>query len=156
MKLWAVQHSAFKTYLVLGAIGAALMLTVKAFALWLAILCCAVLNGILREAALIPYLGKTAGLLLSGLLLSALILVVTYIALPWLRPVRLRQLVGIGLGWVALTLVFELAFGRFQGKAWSTLLETYTFKDGNVWPLVLLTTAAAPYIAGRLRGVPRG
>ena len=67
------------------------MLTVKAFALWLVILCGAVLNGVLREAALIPYLGKTAGLLVSGLSLSALILVVTYIALPWLRPVRLHR-----------------------------------------------------------------
>ena len=132
------------------------MLTVKAFALWLAVLGCAVFNGILREAILIPALGKTAGLLLSGLLLSALILVVTYIALPWLRPFRLQQLVGIGLVWVTLTLLFELAFGLVQGKAWPTLLEAYMFKDGNVWPLVLLTTAAAPYIAGRLRGVPRG
>ncbi|MBJ7575481.1 hypothetical protein [Luteimonas sp. MC1828] len=132
------------------------MLTVKAFALWVVMLCCAVLNGTLRDATLIPSLGRTARLLLSGLLLSALILVVTYIALPWLRPVRHQQLVGIGLGWVALTLLFELAFGLLQGKAWPALVEAYTFKDGNVWPLVLLTTAAAPYIAGRLRGVPRG
>jgi hypothetical protein len=132
------------------------MLTVKAFALWLAVLCCAVLNGLLREAILIPALGKTAGLLFSGLLLSALILVVTYLTVPWLRPVRLQQLVGIGLGWVALTLLFELAFGLFQGKTWPNLLEAYTFKGGNVWPLVLLATGAAPYIAGRLRGVPWG
>ncbi|WP_208002189.1 hypothetical protein [Luteimonas yindakuii] len=65
------------------------MLTVKALALWLAILGYAVFNGILREAILIPALGKTAGLLLSGLLLSALVLAITYIALPWLRPVGL-------------------------------------------------------------------
>ncbi|QCO67420.1 hypothetical protein E5843_05810 [Luteimonas yindakuii] len=131
------------------------MLTVKALALWLAILGCAAFNGILREAILIPAFGKTAGLLLSGLLLSALILAITYIALPWLRPVGLRQLVRIGLGWLALTLLFELAFGRLQGRPWSALLEAYTFKEGNVWPLVLLATATAPYIAGRLRGVPR-
>lgn len=130
------------------------MLTVKALALWLAILICAVANGALREAILIPHLGKTIGLLLSGLLLSALILAITYFALHWLGATRLSQRIGVGLGWWALTLVFEISLGRFQGKTWPALLEAYTFKDGNIWPVVLLITAAAPYIAGRLRGLP--
>lgn len=130
------------------------MLTVKALAVWLAILVCAVANGTLREAILIPHLGETLGLLLSGLLLSALILAITYFALPWLGVTRLSQLIGLGLAWLALTLVFELSFGRLQGKTWPVLLEAYTFKGGNIWPVVLLITAAAPYIAGRLRGVP--
>jgi hypothetical protein len=132
------------------------MLTAKALALWLTILCCAVLNGALREAVLIPHLGEMVGLLSSGVLLSALILVVACIGLPWLRPVRRHQLVGIGLAWAALTLAFEFSLGWYQETSWPALMEAYTFKNGNVWPLVLLTTAAAPYIAGRLRGVPRG
>lgn len=130
------------------------MLTVKAFAVWLAILVCAVANGALREAVIIPWLGKTAGLLLSGLLLCALILTITYVAVPWLGVTRVSQLVGIGLGWLALTVVFEISFGRFQGTSWSVLLAAYTFKDGNIWPIVLLTTAAAPYLAGRALAVP--
>jgi hypothetical protein len=32
------------------------------------------------------------------------------------------------------------------------MLEAYTFKEGNVWPIVMLLTAAAPYIAARFRG----
>ena len=127
------------------------MLTVKALAVWLVILVCAVANGALREAILIPHLGNSIGLLLSGLLLSALILTITYFALPWFGITRLSQLVGMGLGWLVLALVFEVSFGRFQGKSWSILLEAYTFKDGNIWPVVLLITAAAPYIAGWLR-----
>jgi hypothetical protein len=55
---------------------------------------------------------------------------------------------------IPLTLAFELSFGLFQGKSWPVLLEAYTFKDGNVWPIVLLITAVAPCIVGRLRGVP--
>jgi hypothetical protein len=129
------------------------MILVKASAIWLAILVCAVANGILREAFLIPHLGRTIGLLLSGLFLSALILAITYLALPWLGVSRPSQFIGIGLGWLVLTLVFEFSFGLFQGKSWQVLLEAYTFKDGNIWPIVLLTTAAAPYIAGVLRDV---
>lgn len=128
-------------------------LTAKALAVWLAILVCAIANGTLREAILIPHLGNAIGLSLSGLLLSTLILAITYFALPWLGSTRRLQLIGIGVGWLALTLVFEMSFGRLQGKSWSALLGAYTFRDGNIWPFVLLITAAAPYVAGRLRGV---
>ncbi|QIL69112.1 hypothetical protein G7048_01105 [Diaphorobacter sp. HDW4B] len=127
-------------------------LIAKALAVWLVILVCAVANGALREGALIPHLGRAPGLILSGVLLSALILSLTFLALPWLRAPRPAQLIGLGVFWLALTLVFEFSFGRFQGKSWATILEAYTFKDGNIWPVVLLVTAAAPYVAARFRG----
>ena len=38
------------------------MLVVKAFGIWLLILVCAVLNGVLREAVLLPAFGKPAAL----------------------------------------------------------------------------------------------
>lgn len=128
-------------------------LIAKALAIWLTILCVAVANGVLREQLLIPQLGKTPGLVLSGLLLSVVILVVTFFALPWLRLNQLSQAIGVGLGWIALTLAFEFSFDRFQGKSWPSILEAYTFKDGNIWPVVLLVTAVAPYVAARLRGL---
>lgn len=127
-------------------------LTVRALAIWLAILTMAVANGVLREALLIPWLGKTPGLVLSGIFLSMLILVTTFVALPWLGADRLLQFIGIGMGWLVLTLAFEFSFGWLQGKSWPTILEAYTFKDGNIWPVVLLVTAVAPYIAARCRG----
>lgn len=130
-------------------------LAAKALALWLAILGLAVPNGALREAVLIPWLGKTPGLVLRGLLLCALILAVAFLALPWLRIHRPSQARGIGLGWLLATLAFEFSFGLLQGKSWPSLLEAYTFKDGNLWPVVLLVTAAAPSIAARFQGLPR-
>ncbi len=130
-----------------------MVLLVKALAVWMAILLMAVANGVFREKTLIPRLGKTPGLVLSGLLLCLLILVVTCFALPWLHLQHPSQAIGIGLGWLALTLAFEFALGRFQGKSWSSILAAYTCKDGNLWPLVLLLTAAAPYIAARYMGL---
>ena len=48
----------------------------------------------------------------------------------------------------------EFSFGHFiQGKPWPQLLEAYTFKDGNIWPIVLLVTVMAPYIAAKMRGL---
>ena len=126
----------------------------KALAIWLCILMMAIANGMLREAVLISVLGKVPGLILSGVLLSVLILVVSYWALPWFGVWPPARYIAIGFGWLLLTLIFEFCFGHFiQGKPWPQLLEAYTFKDGNIWPIVLLVTVMAPYIAAKMRGL---
>ncbi|GAA0700656.1 hypothetical protein GCM10009104_32110 [Marinobacterium maritimum] len=129
------------------------MTALKALGIWLIILVVAVANGILRESVLMPMLGLTAGLILSGMLLSVLILVITFFTLPWLQANRRSKLAGIGLFWLLLTLVFEFAFGWSQGKPLSVILDAYTFKDGNLWPVVLLVTVTSPYVAARLREI---
>ena len=127
-------------------------LALKAMVIWVVILMLAMANGFLREFVLMPRLGTPASLVLSGLLLSALILGTAYLSLPWLKPGSLIQYWLVGFGWLALTLVFEFSFGLLQGKSWPVMLEAYTFKGGNLWPLVLAVTVLAPYLAARLRG----
>ena len=127
-------------------------LALKAMVIWVVILMLAMANGFLREFVLMPRLGTAASLVLSGLLLSALILGTAYLSLPWLKPGSLIQYWLVGFGWLALTLVFEFSFGLLQGKSWPVMLAAYTFKGGNIWPLVLAVTALAPYLAARLRG----
>jgi len=130
----------------------AISLALKALVIWFAILMLAMANGFLREFVLMPRLGTPASLVLSGLLLSALILGMAYLSLPWLKPGAPLQYWLVGFGWLALTLVFEFSFGLGQGKSWPVMLEAYTFKGGNLWPLVLAVTALAPYLAAKLRG----
>ena len=127
-------------------------IALKALAIWAGIVVLAVLNGGLREAILIPKLGTAAGLILSGVLLSALIFVVAYLSLPWLGARRSGELAGVGLGWLGLTLIFEFALGLLQGKSWQVMLDAYTFKGGNTWPVVLVVTALAPYLSAKLGG----
>ena len=56
--------------------------------------------------------------------------------------------------WLATTLAFELGFGRFvQHKGWAEILEAYTFKGGNLWPLVLAIVLISPWLAAKLRGL---
>jgi len=125
----------------------------KALAIWFGILVLAIANGTLREAVLIPVLGRARGLFLSGVLLSALILAVVCFSLPWFGPLPVSRYIALGMSWLCLTLAFEFTFGHLvQGKPWSELLEEYTFKGGNIWPVVLLAVAASPYIAARIRG----
>jgi hypothetical protein len=129
------------------------MLTLKATGVWLVILVCAVLNGGFREALLMPALGKPVALLLSGVLLSVAILAVSLLLVPALGRPSSSQCLYVGLLWLCLTLVFEFGFGRLvQHQSWRQLLEAYTFKDGDLWPLVLVVTLVAPLLAVRLRG----
>lgn len=131
------------------------MLIFQALLAWLLILVLAIANGILRESVLIPTFGKTGGLIASGLLLSFLIALVAD-ALVRLRNVTVAQGLRIGAGWLALTLAFEFAFGRFvQHKPWEEILAAYTFRDGNLWPLVLAVTLLAPPAAALLRAKSR-
>jgi hypothetical protein len=128
---------------------------IKATAVWALILVLAILNGALREAVLLPALGKPWGLTLSGLLLAACIVAVALAFVP--RIVRQGGVEPwrIGLRWLVLTLVFEFGFGRLvQGRSWDELLQAYTFADGNLWPLVLVVTAVAPSLAVWRAGRP--
>lgn len=123
----------------------------RPIAAWFLILALAVLNGILREAVLLPNLSKPVAFVLSGLLLSSCILIVAIALAGWLQLDGLQRSLTVGLLWLSLTLVFEFSFGRIvQGRAWSDMMEAYTFKDGNIWPVVLAVTFLAPLIAGRL------
>ena len=121
---------------------------IKSLITWLLILGLAVLNGALRETVLIPFLGKTGGLVLSGILLSLLVALVSYAFVRLSHGVTILQGLRVGASWLCLTLIFECSFGRYvQHKSWSELLDAYTFKDGNIWPVVLLVTLLAPSAA---------
>ena len=124
------------------------MLLLKSLLAWLVILCFAVVNGALREAILVPSLGKRSGLILSGVLLSCLVALVAYVFARRKQGIAGSQGLRIGILWLCLTLAFEFSFGRYiQHKPWAELLGAYTFKDGNLWPVVLLVTLLAPYFA---------
>jgi len=132
------------------------MVYLRAAAVWVLILLLAILNGALREAVLLPRLGDPVAHLTSGMLLIVCILVASYLLVPRLGAQSPRQLIAIGLSWLALTLAFEFGFGLLvQGMSWADLFAAYTFRNGNIWPVVLLLTLGAPFLVGR-RSLPQG
>ena len=126
----------------------------KAAALWFAVLALAMANGIAREKVLVPAIGPFAALVASGIILSACVFLVALAAAPWYGRLSSMRWLGVGVFWLAMTLAFEFGFGRLvQHKGWTELFEAYTFKGGNIWPLVLLVVLLAPWAAAKLRGV---
>jgi hypothetical protein len=62
-----------------------------------------------------------------------------------------RQALSVGLFWMALTVAFEFLFFHYvAGHPWSELLAAYNIASGQLWPLVLLWVAVAPYLFHRL------
>ena len=127
-------------------------IALRALAVWVLILGFAFSNTALRELVLIPRLGKVQGLTLSGVILVLLVFLVAYASVPWLGARRASEWIAIGLGWLVLTLAFDLVLGLLQHKPMHLLFEAYLFKQGNLWPVVLLGTAIAPFLAATLRG----
>jgi hypothetical protein len=81
-------------------------IALKAIAAWLLILVCAVLNGALREAVLVPQLGQFAGLIASGLLLCLFVLSVS---VAWCWAVSCAR--PITCSWPALAMPHAFEFG---------------------------------------------
>ena len=126
----------------------------RALAIWLVLLVLASANGALREGIIIPATGETAGRAISTLLLSAIILATTWFTIAWIRPSTSGDAGIVGALWVALTLAFEFLAGHYIfGDSWDRLLEDYNLLAGRIWVLVLITTATAPWLASRGRGL---
>ena len=129
----------------------------RALIAWAAILAFAMANGALREAVLVPRLGAPWAQIASGALLAACVAVVALATVRWIGATDLRSGATVGALWLATTLAFESGFGRLVlGRPWHELLAAYTFRDGNLWPLVLVVVATAPAIAARRVGPGRG
>jgi hypothetical protein len=113
-----------------------------------------VINGLIRENLLVQLVGAELALPLSGLLLSVVILLISILLLPVFGTTDNKTFLGIGLFWVALTLLFEFVFGHFVfGKSWSEIIQVFNIKNGNLFILVLSVTAIAPWLAGKTRGI---
>lgn len=125
----------------------------KVVAVWALLVVLAIGNGFIREKWLIAALGSSAAQPVSGLVLSLLILVLAWLTVPWFGNLSRPWYWLIGTIWLLFTVVFEFAFGYFiVGDSWRELLQAYDLTTGNLWVVVLVVTAVAPYLAAAARG----
>ena len=85
----------------------------RAVAVWFGILLMAIFNGAFRDVVLTPRLGDLGARAVSCLTLASVIVRVTWISLPWVRPVSTTDAWRIGSMWLAMTLMFEFGAGHF-------------------------------------------
>lgn len=122
----------------------------RATAVWGILLVAAIVNGGVRELALVPRIGPVAGHVVSTLLLAGAILLVAGLLGPWVGLPDRATALRVGCYWALLTLAFEFLGGHFLfGRSWHALLADYDVGQGRIWPLIPLLTALAPWLTRR-------
>ncbi len=126
----------------------------KATGIWLVIVVAAILNGVFREKVLVPAIGASMGLPLSGVLLAVLVFLVTLLLVPFIASSESKAYIWVGIFWVILTLFFEFLFGHFvAGKSWQEIMQVFNIKTGDLFIFVLFVTAISPWLSAKLRGI---
>jgi hypothetical protein len=114
---------------------------------WLAGPLIGIANGTLRELAYKDRVGERTARQLSAA--SAIGLFAGYFELvSRRRPLgSTREALQVGAAWLALTIAFELGFGRgVAHTSWEELLADYDLRKGRLWPLVLAWIALGPAV----------
>jgi hypothetical protein len=115
---------------------------------WFAILVVAVINGSIRDFLYKKRLGVLRSNQLSSIILSSMILIITYYFLIIYGHKETSLIyILLGLMWTAMTLAFEFLFFHYiMHHSWDELLGNYDLQKGNLWLLVVFTTATAPFL----------
>ncbi|MBX7259130.1 MAG: hypothetical protein K1Y02_22400 [Candidatus Hydrogenedentes bacterium] len=127
-----------------------IMLSLCVLGFWFLMLIVAILSGGLRTKLLLPRFGDLRahqiGTVFVCMIFTALI--AWFVRATGLTP---QQAVIVGPVWAAMTVAFETVMVRFWMKRpWADVFADYNLLKGRVWPLVLLTLMALPYIVSRL------
>lgn len=126
----------------------------RALVIWLLIIAVEFIHGIVREILLTPIAGDFRARQISVFTGSVLILILSCLFVRWLGAVSHQALIATGLFWLALTLLFELGFGRLILQLpWQRMLSDYDLRRGGLLPLGLLWLVISPLIAAKLRGI---
>jgi hypothetical protein len=112
-----------------------------------------VVHGVLRALLLVPFVGDFRARQIGVFIGSFIVVVIAYVFIPWIGMRTRGQLLAVGLGWTALTLIFEASFGRFAlGVPWERIAADYRLDQGGLMPLGLFAMTLAPFIAARMHG----
>jgi hypothetical protein len=84
---------------------------------------------------------------------SLLVFAVACLCVRWIAARTKLQLVGVGLLWVVLTVLFEVGLGRLVlDLPWDRIAEDYEPTRGGFLGPGLLFVAVSPLLAARVRG----
>ncbi len=124
----------------------------RAVAVWLVIIAAETVHGILRGLLLVPLVGDHPARQIGVLIGSLIIFAVAYLCVPWIATPTKIQILGVGLLWVVLTILFEVVLGYFVlGLPWERITEDYDRTRGGFLEFGMLFMALSPLLAVRMR-----
>jgi len=114
---------------------------------WFPMVLLAVLNGTARDLGYQKYVSALAAHQISTISLMLLIGIYSYFVMKRWPPKSEKMALFVGLYWSLFTLLFEFGFGLLRGASWAQLLAAYDFTTGQIWILIPIWVALAPYLA---------
>jgi len=136
--------------------GTHLGIAFKAIIIWLLLIVAEIVHGIARGILLVPHVGHSRSNQIGVFTGSIIILVIAVVFVRWIGATRPVHLFLVGFLWLALTLTFEILFGRFVvGASWERLAADYNVLKGGLLPIGMLILLMSPLIAWKIRGSAR-
>jgi Na+/melibiose symporter-like transporter len=127
-------------------------IVLKGIVIWLVFILAESLNGAVRIFWLVPFLGDPLAHQVSFFTASALVLAIATLFVRWLQTSHFSQLLGVGVLWLVLTILFEIALGRLVfGYSWQQIGADYNLLQGGLMPLGSVWLMLSPVIAAKIR-----
>ena len=111
------------------------------------------LQGFWRVKVLAAWVGDDLARNVGVFTGSLIILLIVFAFIDWIPARDARTLLAVGATWVALTIVYEVALGRFAfSRSWSDIAADFDLSRGRLLSLGLLFLLLSPLFAAWLRG----
>jgi hypothetical protein len=124
----------------------------RMLAAWALMAMAMIANGAFREMVLERQMGEADARIVSAVIGIGLILAITGPFVRAMHGAATRELIRVGLWWLALAILFELTVGYVMGASWEQLLANYNLARGQLWPVVLASVGVAPFFWARWVG----
>jgi hypothetical protein len=129
------------------------MIVARSLAVWLLLIVAEILHGIVRGIFLVPHVGEFRSNQIGVFTGSLIIFAIAVAFVRWIGATRTSELLRIGVLWTALTLAFEVLFGRFVvGASWERLAADYNIVEGGLLSFGMAFLLFSPFLAGKVRG----
>ena len=127
------------------------MLYLKSLGIWFILAVSAIVVATFRVGVLLPPFGEQTAHQVGTLLYLIVQFFIIYFFIKKLKLKEIKTLLGIGIFWVVITIMFEFIFGHYvMGHPWQKLFADYNLFNGRLWILVLINNLIAPLISRKI------
>lgn len=127
------------------------MLYLKSLGIWFILAVSAIVVATFRVGVLLPPFGEQTAHQVGTLLYLIVQFFIIYFFIKKLKLKEIKTLLGIGIFWVVITIMFEFIFGHYvMGHQWQKLFADYNLFNGRLWILVLINNLIAPLISRKI------
>ncbi len=126
-------------------------LYLKSLGIWFILAISAILVATFRIGILLPKFGEQTAHQLGTVLYLIVQFIIIFFFIKKLKIKEVKTLLGVGIFWVLITIIFEFVFGHYvMGHSWEKLFADYNLVNGRLWVLVIINNIFAPVICGKI------